>query len=159
MIGSDWDQDDATIRYIEAATAPFEAMRTAAAQFAGSLLQRAVDPRNGMGQTAGLSALADLIADAEAQLLEITPRGLLAQHHFRHLSDALRSLQTAHRTALDRLPGQADACERLLNHAIAQLRHATNALPGFALVDLADCCGASHRRELAGQAGAMQARR
>lgn len=139
--------DDATARYVISAQPPFDGMRAGATRLAGYLLQRTLDPKVAMGQAARLDALGDLIAEAEAQLLDITPRGIVAVHHYRHLTDAMHSLRAAHAAALGhlsaaRLSMLTDACERRLNEAIRHLRHAANALPGFEIVDLADCCGA-----------------
>ncbi len=133
---------DETARYVEAAAPPFEAMRAAATRLAGLLLQREVDPRARLAQAPALERLGDVLEEAEGLLLAIHPRGPGAAHHLRHLTGALTALQRALADAYR--AEQGSACERHLNDAIAQLRHAANALPGFTLVDLADCCGAAH---------------
>lgn len=139
--------DDTTMKYVMAAQPPFDAMRALAAQMAGLLLLRVVDPKAEIGPASSLDLLSDRLAEAEEQLSDVTPRGIVAIHHYKHLTGAMQSLRQAHQAApghltTRRLLSLSDACERPLNEAISQLRHAANALPGFELVDLADCCGA-----------------
>ncbi len=139
---------EADLRYRTEAQQPFSSMQALATQLAGLLLLAIVSPKSPAERRDPLQALGRLLDDADDQLRSLVPRDTSASHHYRHLRAAMVALRRAHSAASDRLvllryAGQIGECESAVKQAIAHLRHASNALSGFALVDLSQCCGAS----------------
>jgi hypothetical protein len=136
------DLDDVTIAYVLAARAPFDALRRSSAQLAGLLLLAAIGSREGQDLP-----MLDLAVAAHAEATEALrgltppPRGA---HHHRHLLLAASTLGGALAAAKCRLASDGDVVARLNNEAIAHLRWASGALPGFEMVAVSQGCCAAH---------------
>jgi hypothetical protein len=139
------DLDDRTTAYILKAREPFEGLRRASSQLAGLLVLAALGSRTTQGNPMLETAIA-AHAEAADGLRALTPTARGAHHHL-HLCLAAERLGAALVVARHNLPRDEAVSDRiysLLKQSMEDLRWASRALPGFALVNFAQGCCAMH---------------
>ncbi len=139
--------DAATAAYVTAMQLPFQQVRQAAAQFAAVLVLAASGARHWAGHP--MLAMADEARRAAEDAIRAAAVPAAARHHHRHLIQAVDAIAEAGsrlRTAsIRRNDAAIDAVVAAVKAAHRELQWSTAALPGFAMVDLAQCCCAAHR--------------
>lgn len=140
--------DDETLRYIIAAKPLFETLRGITIQLAGFALRNAFDAGGGHLQDAPLESAAPVLAETVDGLrgLRVTERTSHHHHHLMELAQSLRlAVESGRRSLLIRSRAASDTTrDKPLNDAVAHLRSAAAALPGFAVIDLDHACCAWH---------------
>lgn len=137
------DPDAPTTLYVLACQAPFNRLRQTASQYAGLLLLAAI----GGNEVRDLPMLdlARRAVGAAADAVRALPVTVQAAHHHRHMLQAVRLLEATAEVDWSALGRQPEIGQRLrlcLNAAIAELRWASLALPGFELTSMSGCCAA-----------------
>jgi hypothetical protein len=139
------DLDERTAAYILKARGPFEGLRRASSQLAGSLVLAAIGSRTTQGNPM-LEMAITAPAEAADGLRALTPTARGAHHHL-HLCRAAARLGEALTTARhSRLIDETvtDRICGLVKQALEELRWASRALPGFELVNFSQGCCAMH---------------
>jgi hypothetical protein len=139
------DLDGRTNTYILAARGPFEGLRRAASQLAGLLVLVAIGSRSAQGNPMLEMAIA-AHDEAAQELRALTPTAPGAHHHL-HLCRAAERLGealTVARHSLQIDDAVNDRISSLMKQALEDLRWASRALPGFALVNFSQGCCAMH---------------
>lgn len=145
--------DAATLAYVAAARAPFDALRQAAGQIAGVLVLAVSSKKGAAGHPMlDLADAARTEAIDSIRRLHPPPR---AAHHHRHLAQAAQLIGLAldaarlHRTGDD--DARTDAVMRPLRAGFRELQWAAGALPGFEVVAFSQGCCARHLARSSGQ--------
>ncbi|GAB0117747.1 hypothetical protein [Acidisoma sp. 7E03] len=138
--------DERTLFYIEQARPVFDRIGRVSAQLSGLLILAATGARSAQGHP--MFALIAEGREALAAAMAILRPPPSAAHHHHHLRRAAVAVARAVDLAEQRLHRRDDALlDRLtaaLRAANQELHWATNALPGFAVVDLRQACCAAH---------------
>ncbi len=149
MQSADQYRDEGVARYLAAALPLFEMVRGVACQLAGFVLLHAAAPRSTSVEDAPLADVEERLAEAIDGIRSLAAPAEGAHHHH-HLLLAAQGLRLAleggrHHLPAGRLAGLSGAAVVApLSEAVAHLRHASAALPGFHLVDLQQSCCAGH---------------
>lgn len=143
---------EAALPYAAATLPGFEALKHAVSLLAGVLLLDLVGAERGL-RDRSITAQAEEVLDAAAGAIRSAQVPVAMEHHHRHLMRALAraSAVAAHVAGSpSRLDDPArDAIGAELSAAWADLRHASNLLNGFEIVDYSNSCCAFHARQMA----------
>ena len=137
--------DDTTINYVLKTQPHFEDLRNALGQLAGMLVLAAAGSKTVTQDHPLFATARQTFARVSDGIRSVRPTAR-AVHHHQHLIAALAAMGAALKRAQEDLHLSAMARERVdavlvpLQSAHQQLRWATEALPGFEIVDLSQAC-------------------
>jgi hypothetical protein len=138
--------DDATASYVTAMHEPFDLLRQCEAQLAG-LMVLAIASGQALAGHPMLDLAAGTMREAEDGIRAARVPAS-AQHHHRHLREAMReirlTIEAARRSLLRGDEAAIGAALAPLRAAHQHLLWATAALPGFEIVALSQSCCAQH---------------